>query len=94
MAEFGVPQRASDDPEVLASWYFGADTLFGFYRKVMLAGCKEAIRATKAAIGQRVTNDQLDDLAHQHPAYLKFLEEHLEGRTQWLHYYLKNKGMS
>lgn len=89
-----VPTRASDDPAILASWYFGADTLFGHYRKVLLAGCRESIRASIVAAGQRVTESRLDDLAHLHSAYLAFLAEHLEGRTLWLSVYQREGRMT
>lgn len=88
-----VPKRQSDDNAVLAAWYYGADTLFGHYRKVMLAACKESIRASVTAAGAKMTEGKLDDLAHLHTAYLSFLADHLTGRTEWMASFQREGGM-
>lgn len=76
-----IPTR-EPTPEALAAWYSG----FSFaehYRKVVLAGCKEALRAQAALDGEKLTEARLDDLARIHPSYLGYLAFHLDGRTQW-----------
>ena len=95
-----VPRRDTSDTATLAAWYFGADTLFGCYRKVLLAGCKESFRAEVSWVGGPVgsggikyTEARLDDLAHTHPAYLAYLALHLDGRREWLAHYLAEGGM-
>lgn len=77
-----APDRESDDPAVLAAWYSGfayAET----YRKVVLAQCREIVRAKYVLRKERVTEARLDDLARTHPVYLDYLRRHLEGRTKW-----------
>jgi hypothetical protein len=88
-----IPAKPTSDTASLAAWYFGADTLFGYYRKVLLAGCRESIRASATMAGHKLTESRIDDMAHTHPAYLGYLADHLAGRTEWLHYYLKEGGM-
>lgn len=76
-----IPTR-EPTPESLAAWYSG----FSFaehYRKVVLAGAKEAVRAQATADGEKVTEARLDDLARLHPSYLEYLAFHLEGRMAW-----------
>lgn len=77
-----VPERESDDIAVLAAWYSG----FAYaehYRKVVLAQCKEIVRADYAARDKKVTEERLKDLARTHPIYLDYLATHLHGRTLW-----------
>jgi len=82
-AMLDIPDREnSEDPAVLAAWYgpFGwADHL----RKVTLANCSEMIRAQYALADLKLSEARLDALSRVHPAYLKFLAVHLEGRILW-----------
>lgn len=87
-----APKRETDDSPTLASWYYGADTLFSFYRKVVIAACRESIRASATLAGGKMTEARLDDLAHLHPAYLAFLADHLAGRTTWMAHFQRESG--
>lgn len=82
----------TSNPASLASFYYGADTLFGHYRKVVLAACRESIRASATLAGGKLTESRLDDLAHLHPAYLAFLADHLAGRTTWMAHFQRESG--
>jgi hypothetical protein len=76
-----VPEP-DDDPAVLSALYSG----FAYaehWRKIVLASCKEAIRATMALSKQHVTEARLLDLARLHPNYLQFMETHLLGRIKF-----------
>lgn len=53
-------------------------------RKKRLAVAALQIRAAKDAAGMRYTQAQVDDEAHAHPAYVKFLQECIEGKAEWL----------
>ena len=72
----------TDDYESLAALYSG----FAYaehYRKVVLAACREMVRAGVTLQNGKVTEARLDDLAHTHPLYLTFLTDHLHGRRRW-----------
>ena len=87
-----VPEPDFDDYGCLAAWYSG----YAFaeqYRKVVLAGCREAVRASATLSGRKVTESRLDDMARLHPAYLDFLAKHLTGRTKWEREFLAQGGM-
>lgn len=87
-----VPERASDDYPVLAAWYSG----FAFcemYRKVVLAQCREIVRAKFVAKEVRISEARIDDLARTHPIYMTYLATHLEGRELWERAFLANGGM-
>lgn len=77
-----APDRESDDPAVLYAWY-GGFPYWEAYRKVVLAQCREIVRAQYDMNGERVTEKRLDDLARTHPVYLDYLRRHLEGRIMW-----------
>lgn len=83
----------TDDTPSQAAWYFGADTLFGHYRKVLLAGCRESVRATATESAVKLTEARIDDLAHTHAAYLDFLATHLDGRRGWMAHYMAEGGL-
>lgn len=83
-----IPARTSNDCAELASWYSGY-AYFELYRKVLLASCRESIRAQYTANGERVTESRLDDLSHLHRAYLAYLGDHLKGRILWEREHLK-----
>ena len=70
------------NPGHLAAWY-GPYGFFEPYRRTTLAHCREACRGEYAAKGERITESRLDDLAHLHPGYLRFLAFHLTGRMAY-----------
>lgn len=77
--EYPVPDGSH---ESLAALYSG----FAFWetwRKVVLAGCRELIRASAAIAGTKLSEARIDDLARTHSVYLEFLRVHLEGRMAW-----------
>lgn len=73
-----VPQVDMIDPAALEAWY-GPFGFCEYYRKCVLANCREIIRAT-IGIETKLTEARLDDLARNHDAYLDFLATHLQGR--------------
>jgi hypothetical protein len=74
-----VPVCETTDPGQLEAWY-GPYGFFEHYRKIVLANCREIVRATAALQGQKITVDRTDDLGRLHANYLSFLTEHLKGR--------------
>lgn len=73
-----IPDCDPSDPAQLEAWYGN----FGWcehYRKIVLANCREIVRAT-VGVETKLTVDRVDDLARTHPAYLTFLATHLDGR--------------
>lgn len=62
---------------------YGAFGTFDNLRKVELARLKALSRAQMTAAGAKVTNDQLDDLAHSHPDYIGFITTATVERAQW-----------
>ena len=73
------PTCDTSDPAQLEAWFGN----FGFsdhWRKVMLASCREMIRATNALGGSKLSEARIDDMARIHPNYIGFLTENLEGR--------------
>lgn len=81
VGEVEVPEP-DDDPAVLAAFYSGY-AMYDVWRRIVLATCKELVRGSAAIAGQKMTEARLDDLAHVHPAYLRFMEVHLAGRVRW-----------
>ena len=77
-----IPDLESDDPAVLAALYSGF-SIAEHWRKVVLANCREMIRASMVAAGEKVTESRLDDLARVHGAYLDLLTRLLVGRVSW-----------
>lgn len=74
-----IPECDWTDPAQLEAWYGN----FGWcehYRKIVLANCREIVRAT-TGVDTKLTVDRTDDLARTHPAYLDFLAIHLQGRN-------------
>lgn len=77
-----IPLPNMEDPAELASFFSG----FSYeerWRKVVLATCRELIRAEYAAKGIKISEARIDDLARMHHCYLEFLERMLRGRTAW-----------
>jgi hypothetical protein len=77
-----IPELVGDDPATLAAFYSGY-AFFEMWRKVLLANCRETIRAQMTLAETKVTEARLDDLSHLHPAYLGYLTTHLQGRIKW-----------
>lgn len=55
-------------------------------RKMMLARLKGQIRAEmlKGSTARRLTNDQIDDEAHDHPEYMEFITKATKERATWI----------
>jgi hypothetical protein len=77
--EQGLPGLDTKDPAQLEAWH-GSFGFFNHYRKIVLANCREIVRATLALHGQKAPETRIDDLARLHNNYLGFLADHLEGR--------------
>ena len=92
IADLVIPEPDLEDPGTLAAWYSG----FAFaesYRKIVLAQCRELVRAKFVAANAKITESRIDDLARNHPSYLAFLETHLHGRVSWERHFLRSGGM-
>jgi hypothetical protein len=81
VGEIDVPEP-DEDPALLAALYSGF-AMYEVWRKIVLAACKEMIRASASLTNQKITESRLDDLSRVHACYLQFLETHLRGRIQW-----------
>ena len=78
-----VPEIDLNDPAQLEAWYgSGSVCFYEAYRKVVLASCKEIVRARATLSGKRITEDRAGDLARLHPSYLDYLAKHLDGRKR------------
>lgn len=76
-----MPTCDTENPADLEAWYGN----YGFadhWRSVVLANCREIIRATRASDQVKITEARIDDMARTHSAYLDFLTTHLEGRRK------------
>lgn len=71
-----------DDPAVLAALYAGFAPMED-WRKVVLATCRELVRAQFVAAATRISEARIDDLARTHHCYLEFLAMSLRGKVQW-----------
>lgn len=74
-----LPVCNTEDPGQLEAWYGN----FGFvdhWRSVVLANCREIVRATFAAKNEKISEARIDDLARVNNAYVDFLITHLNGR--------------
>jgi hypothetical protein len=76
-----VPEP-DDDPARLAALYSGF-AMYDVWRRVVLAACRELIRASAAMAGQKLTEARIEDMSYVHPSFLQFMETHLRGRTMW-----------
>lgn len=79
--DLDIPEP-DDDPAVLAALYSGY-AMYEAWRKVVLAQCRELIRAGASLGNRKLTEARIDDLARTHPSYLRYLEVHLHGRVKW-----------
>lgn len=68
-----------NDPASLEA-FFGNFGHAEHFRKVLLADCREAVRAKYAASGEKITEARLDDLARTHERYVDWLIYTLTGR--------------
>lgn len=81
MSEFQAPDCDLTDPASLETWYSGyGASFFEHYRKIVLASCKEIIRASSSLQGTKLSESRIEDLSRLHPNYLGFLATHLDGR--------------
>lgn len=76
-----LPACDLKNPADLEAW-FGNFGHFDFYRKLVIANCREIVRATAAMGNQKLTEARIDDMAHVHPLYFDFLTKGLEGRRR------------
>lgn len=64
---------------------YGSFGTFEHERKIELARIKARIRAELTASGaNKVTNDQIDDLAHADPAYVDAIITATQQRAEWV----------
>ena len=70
----------ANDPASLEA-FFGTFGHAEPFRKVVLASCREAVRAEYAVKNEKVTEARLDDLARTHPKYVDWLTYTLQGRV-------------
>jgi hypothetical protein len=76
---FGIPQCDMDDPGQVEAWSApGSYSHYEHFRKVVLAGCKELIRAGAT---EKLSESRIDDQARLHPLYMTYLTDSLEGRS-------------
>jgi hypothetical protein len=73
------PTCDTSDPAQVEAW-FGSFGFSDHWRKVILASCREIIRASSSLTGNKLSEARIDDLARIHPDYITFLTENLEGR--------------
>lgn len=77
-----VVPEPDDDPALLSALYAGFSAMED-WRKVVLATCRELIRAGASLDNQKLSEARIDDLARTHPSYLAFLEMSLRGKVLW-----------
>lgn len=77
-----VVPEPDDDPALLAALYSGFSPMED-WRKVVLATCRELVRASAAVAGRKLSEARIDDLARTHHSYLEFLETSLRGKVLW-----------
>lgn len=74
-----LPGCDMTNPADLEAWYGN----YGFvehFRKVVLATCREIVRAKATLANEKMTVDRADDLARTSDTYVEFLTTHLKGR--------------
>ena len=82
---FTVPSTGEEigydpsDPASLEAW-FGNFGHAEHFRKVILADCREAVRASYAERNEKITEARLDDLSRTHERYVDWLIYTLNGR--------------
>lgn len=77
-----IPAIDMDDPGMVEAWFApGSYSHYEHYRKVVLAQCKELIRAKAATNSEKLSETRIDDLSRLHDNYLTYLADSLEGRS-------------
>jgi hypothetical protein len=77
-----IPAIDMDDPGMVEAWFApGSYSHYEHYRKVVLAQCKELIRAKASVDGSKLSETRIDDLSRLHDNYLSYLRDSLEGRS-------------
>lgn len=76
-----IERQAAENAEGWA--LYGNGGLFNDQRKALLSACALEIRDAKRAAGEKVTEAELDQLAHVHPRYTAFLDKHTTARAEW-----------
>jgi hypothetical protein len=74
-----VPSCDLTDPAQLEAW-FGNFGYAEHYRKVVLASCREIVRARATLEKQKLSESKIDDMARTHENYLQYLVDSLNGR--------------
>jgi hypothetical protein len=69
-----------NDPASLEAW-FGNFGHAEHFRKVVMADCREAIRAEYDAKGEKISEARLEVLARTHNTYIDWLTYTLQGRV-------------
>jgi hypothetical protein len=77
------PKIDFTDPASLEAFYSGFQASFcEHWRKVVLANCKELVRARFVVANEKISEARIDDLSRLHDHYLDYLIKHLEGKTE------------
>jgi len=63
---------------------YGAFGTWDHERKLTLAKIKASQRAAMTLAGAKVSNDQLDDLAHAAPEYIDFITKATNEKADWI----------
>lgn len=82
----GLPAPDWKDPASLEA-HFGNFSYSEHLRKIVLANCREAVRAKAVLDGVKHTVDRVDDLARISDKYVDFITSNLHGR------YLREKNV-
>ncbi len=63
---------------------YGAFGTWDHERKLTLAKIKASTRAQMTAAGAKISNDQLDDLAHAAPEYIDYVTRATNEKADWI----------
>ena len=74
-----MPLCDTENPAALEAW-FGPGGYDEKLRKILLANCKEIVRARHTVAEAKISETRIDDLAHLHDSYLDFVIGNLNGR--------------
>jgi len=92
MPQMAIDVAEEESYEVLAALHSGY-AYSERWRKIVIAGCRESIRASAAISGQKLSEARIDDLAHLSSAYLSFIEAHLRSRIKFERAFLEKGGL-
>jgi hypothetical protein len=71
-----------DDPGQVEAWFApGSYSHYEHFRKVVLAGCRELVRARAAVDAEKLSEARIDDKARLTDNYMQYLTDSLEGRS-------------